>query len=251
MSRAEVQDVAAARLLPLLRECALAIAPAAADAEYAPTQRVVATDDAAAIDSGWRSTAAHGWRSIASGCRGCAGWRCSSSRRRTACSRRCCRRATACRRSTRRGSVSSSSTRRCPRWARRCRRTGSDSRGWPGPTPKTSAWAAGWREVTNLLPFLHGRVGRRARASSWAAARSRARSTTNWGTWPLGDAQQLYAAADACVVADLVVSIAEKEAGGGVFWVRWSVRPTANLARRRGRFASSVGRVLQPSLRPR
>ena len=36
-----------------------------------------------------------------------------------------------------------------------------------------------------------------------------------WARWPLSDAQRAYAAADACVVADLVVAIAEREAEGG------------------------------------
>ena len=71
--------------------------------------------------------------------------------------------------------------------------------------------------MTDLLAVPpHGRVGRRARA--FLGRRFALKGSVDhksWGTWPLGDAQRLYAAADACVVADLVVSIAEKEASEG------------------------------------
>ena len=93
-------------------------------------------------------------------------------------------------------------------WERFARMAGPDAE-------KTSAWAAGWREVTDLLPFHHTGVSVDALARLFLGRRFALKGSVDhksWGTWPLGDAQRLYAAADACVVADLVVSIAEKEA---------------------------------------
>jgi len=218
MSRAEVQDVAAARLLPLLRDCALAIAPAAADAEYAPTQRVVATDDAATID-GWVAEHGGAWVALDSewvpGMRGLALLQLATPTHCLLASVLPPRHGV----STLDGTPRLRSLLLDPAvpkvgkalqedWERFARMAGPDAE-------KTSAWAAGWREVTDLLPFHHTGVSVDALARLFLGRRFALKGSVDhksWGTWPLGDAQRLYAAADACVVADLVVSIAEKEA---------------------------------------
>ena len=211
MSRAEVQDVAAARLLPLLRACALAIAPAAADAEYAPTQRVVATDDAATIDS-W--VAEHGGAWVAldrSRCRGCEA-RAASARDADDCllasvlpPRLACRRSTgaAAPLSSSAGgaqgdqALQEDGALRADGRARRRRRRR----------------AAGWREVTDLLPFHHTGVSVDALARLFLARRFALGLVDHKSGAPGRSATRSgLAAADACVVADLVVSIAEKEA---------------------------------------
>ena len=264
MSRAEVQDVAAARLLPLLRECALAIAPAAADAEYAPTQRGGdrrRRDDRrlgggarrrmVALDSEW----VPGMRGLAL----------LSSRRR--------HRLLASVLPPRHGV----STLDPPAPSAPPRPGG--AQGGQGAAGGLGAIRAdgrarrredvgvGRRLARGDRPAVppHGRVGRRARAPFLGRRFALKGSVDHksWGTWPLGDAQRLYAAADACVVADLVVSIAEKEAPG-VDSDRFGVTPAGHVQRpkaavlcwpadRPALHIPAVGRVLRPShiFRPR
>ena len=91
--------------------------------------------------------------------------------------------------------------------------------------------------MTDLLPFHHTGVSVDALARLFLGRRFALKGSVDhksWGTWPLGDAQRLYAAADACVVADLVVSIAEKEASEAARAEFWYSSPSRrlNFARR-------------------
>ena len=109
---------------------------------------------------------------------------------------------------------------------------------------KDEAWAAGWREVTDLSRSVHTGVSVDALARLFLGRRFALKGSVDHkvvGQWPLGDAQRLYAAADACVVADLVVSIAEKEA---------SRRRCCRIPRPRRR-APPVDREVGPAMRGR